>query len=171
MKRTLAALLCTLLAINASASLLPAGTSELGLSGGVDFDSPSGTQIDFSTFYGYFVDDYFEVGLKLDLYNDDDYTAWAIGPKVEQNYDIGIELAPYVGASLMYATIDGPAGGDGDKSALVFGVEGGAKYFVTEYFAVSGALVLELATDKIYPSDGEMKKHDIRLEFGVRTFF
>lgn len=170
MKKILASLLCAALMVNAYGSLLPAGTSELGLSGNVDFDSPSGTQIDFSVFYGYFVDDYFEAGLKLDLYNDDDYTSWAFGPKVEQNYDLGIELAPYVGASLMYATIDGPSG-YGDKSALVFGLEGGAKYFITEYFALSGALVVELATDKIYPGDDEMKKHDIRLEFGVRTFF
>ena len=171
MKKTLIALLCAVLtATTAPAVLLPQGTSELALSGGVDLDSASGTQVDLNIFYGYFVQDYFQVGLKLGLYNDDDYTAWALGPRVEQNFDLGIELAPFVAGSLVFTTVDGPSG-YGNKNALVFGVEGGLKYFITEYFALSSALVMELATDKIYPSDKDHKKYDIRLEFGVRTYF
>lgn len=171
MKKVIVSLLCIVLSASiASATLLPEGTSELALSGLVDFDTASGTQIDLSVFYGYFVQDLLQGGLKLSLYNDDDYTGWSIGPRVEQNFDIGTELAPFAAASLVFTTIDGPAG-YGDKNAFILGVEGGAKYFITEYFAISGALVLELATDKIYRSDGDTKRHDIRLEFGVRTYF
>ncbi|OQA26511.1 MAG: hypothetical protein BWY59_01353 [Verrucomicrobia bacterium ADurb.Bin345] len=170
MKRLLTSLLCAAFAVSASAALLPAGTQELGLSGGVDFDTAAGTQIDLDIFYGFFVEDSLQLGAKIGLYNDDDVTAWTIGPRMEYNFDIGIELSPYVAGSLMFATADGPEG-YGDKSALIMGMEGGFKYFITEYFAISSALVLELATDDMYPSDGDSKNHDLRLEFGVRTFF
>ena len=80
MKRLLTSLLCAAFAVSASAALLPAGTQELGLSGGVDFDTAAGTQIDLDIFYGFFVEDSLQLGAKIGLYNDDDVTAWTIGP-------------------------------------------------------------------------------------------
>lgn len=152
------------------ALFIAAGTSELGLSGLVDFETASGTLVQGSVFYGYFVEEALQVGGMADVWNDDDITAWSLGPRVEQNFDIGIELVPFLAASLRFAAIDGLPESD-TKNALILGGEAGAKFFLNEYFAISTALKIDLATDDIYPSEKDYDQHDIRIELGVRTFF
>jgi hypothetical protein len=154
----------------AHALFIAEGTSELGLSGLVDFETASGTLVQGSVFYGYFVQDALQVGGMVEVWHDDDITAWTLGPRVEQNFDIGIELVPFLAASLRFAAIDGLPESD-SKNALILGGEAGAKFFLNEYFAISAALKLDLATDDIYPSEKDYDQHDIRIEFGVRTFF
>ena len=158
------------LASNAHALFIARGTSELGLSGLMDFDTASGTLVQGSVFYGYFLADGFQVGGMVDVWNDDDITAWSLGPRVEQNFDLGIEMVPFLAASLRFAAIDGLPD-EGSKNALILGGEAGLKFFLNEYFAISGALKLDLATDDIYPSEKDYDQHDIRIEFGLRTFF
>lgn len=154
----------------ANALFIARGTSELGLSGLVDFDTASGTLIQGSVSYGYFIQDALQVGGMVDVWNDDDITAWSLGPRIEQNFDLGIEMVPFLAASLRFAAIDGLPESD-SKNALILGGEAGLKFFLNEYFAISGALRVDLATDDIYPSEKDYDQHDIRIEFGVRTFF
>jgi len=168
MKKLAVFVLTAVLAFNTFGSILPQGTSEIGLSGAVDFEGPGGTSIDLAVFYGYFVRDLLEAGLGIELYNDDDVTAWAIGPKVEYNFDLGTELAPYVGGKLLYAAVDA---NNEDKNAAILGLEAGGKYFITEYLAASLAFVVEVASEDIYAGDNEMTDHDERIELGLRTFF
>ncbi len=168
MKKTLVVVLLSVLAVTSHGTLLSIGSNELGLSGMVDFDSPGGTLIDLNMFYGYFVTDFFEVGVKTSFTDADDFTSWSFGPVVEQNFDLGVELIPFVGASLAYAQAETDSG---TENAFVIGVQGGGKYFLTEYLAVSTALVLELANEDIFPAEDDFEKYDVRLELGLRTFF
>ena len=66
--------------------------------------------------------------------------------------------------------VDGPDDYE-DKDAFILGGEGGVKFFLTEYFAISGALVLEMATDDVYEDKDDVQSYDVRIEVGLRTFF
>ncbi len=170
MKKIIVIALGWVLASSCFASLLPAETREIGLSGVIDFDTPSGRLIDLNVFGGYFIADYLEIGLKGSYRDDDDSTFWSIGPHGEYNFDIGTELVPYLGLSLDYAHCDYDAL-DSSDSALVIGFQAGAKYFITEYFALDAAFVFEHANSDLYASDDDLKNHDERIELGVRYFF
>ena len=63
---------------------------------------------------------------------------------------------------------------DADKNdtAAIAGAEAGAKFFITEYAAISAALVGEIASEDIYPvKDGKSDSTDIRAELGMRIYF
>lgn len=165
----LSVLLCAVTA-KTPALFIAKGTSELGLSGTLDFETEFGMSAQGSLFYGYFIQDALQIGGLVDFRKDDDFNAWSLGPRVEYNFDIGIEMVPFAAASLRFTTVDGPSE-YGDKTALVLGGEAGLKFFLNEYFAISGALKLDLATDDLYPNDDDFDQHDLRIELGVRTFF
>ena len=147
------------------------GTSELSVSGLLDFKSANGTLTDINLFYGYFVMDYLEAGLAGSFMNDQAVRTWALGPKAEYNFDIGYSVVPFVGGSLKLAASKLKEGDKSDTAAIA-GAEAGAKFFITEYAALSAALVGEIATDDIYSSgDDEMDSTDLRFELGMRIFF
>lgn len=171
MKKILVIALIAVVAATTHGMFLEEGTSEVSVSGLLDFDSANGTLTDLNLFYGYFFMDYLEIGLAGSYLNDDAVQVWALGPKAEYNFDIGYSIVPFVGGSLMIASTDFK---DTDKSdtAGIAGVEGGAKFFITEYAAISVALIGELATEDIYPvKDGKSDNTDIRAELGMRIFF
>jgi hypothetical protein len=146
------------------------GTSELSVSGLLDFKSANGALADIHVFYGYFVMDYLEAGLVGSFMNDDTISTWALGPKVEYNFDVGYTAVPFVGGSLMFADSKLKEGERSDTA--IAGAEAGAKFFITEYAAISAALVGEIAIDDIYSSgDDEMDNTDLRVELGMRIFF
>ena len=171
MRRFLVVALILTLAGAGHAMYFTEGTSELSVSGLLDFKSANGALTDINLFYGYFVMDYLEAGLAGSFMNDQAVRTWSLGPKAEYNFDIGYSVVPFVGGSLRLAASKLK---DGDKSdtAAIAGVEAGAKFFITEYAAISAALVGEIATDDIYASgDDEMDSTDLRFELGMRIFF
>jgi hypothetical protein len=171
MKIIFAVALILTLAVASHAMYFTEGTSELSVSGLLDFKSANGTLTDIDLFYGYFVMDYLEAGLAGSFMNDDTISTWALGPKAEYNFDIGYSAVPFVGGSLMFAASKLKEGEKSDH-AFIAGAEAGAKFFITEYAALSAALVGEIATDDIYPSgDDERDSTDLRFELGMRIFF
>jgi hypothetical protein len=150
---------------------LEEGTSEISLSGLVDFDTVQGTYVAANVFYGYFIMDYLSVGPVVAYFNDNSFRAWAVGPKAEYNFDIGYSLVPYVGGALKFATRE-TKDLDMSNNAGVATLELGAKFLVSEYAAISAALVGDAATDDLYmEGDEEASSTDIRLEVGMRIFF
>ena len=171
MKIVLVVALILTLAAASQAVYFTEGTSELSVSGLLDLKSANGALTDIHFFYGYFVVDYFEAGLAGSFMNDDTISTWALGPKAEYNFDIGYSVVPFVGGSLKLAASKLKEGDKSDTAAIA-GVEAGAKFFITEYAAISTALVGEIATDNIYSSgDNEMDSTDLRFELGMRIFF
>ena len=171
MKKILAIALIAVLAATTHGMFLEEGTSELSVSGLLDFESANGTLFNVNLFYGYFFMDYLEIGLAGSYLDDDAVQMWAVGPKAEYNFDIGYSVVPFVGGHLQIAATDNKDA-DKDNTAGIVGIEGGAKFFITEYAAISLALVGELATDDIYPAeDGDTESTDARVELGLRMFF
>jgi len=170
MKKWIVFVVAALLAANSFATLLPAETGELSVSGMLDFDSASETYYNLNFFLGYFFVDYLEAGIKTSFEMDDFFTFWSVGPAAEYNFDLGIELVPYVGLSLEYASADSDIIQE-SASAFVLGTQGGVKYFFTEYLALSTALVIDVATDDIYAAGDKLTNYDIKLVMGMRFFF
>ena len=171
MRKFLVIALIAAIAVTTHGMFLEEGTSEVSLSGLMDFESANGTLIDLNLFYGYFVMDYVAVGLAGSYYDDDAAQIWAVGPKAEYNFDIGYTVVPYVGGALKLASTE-YKDMDKDDTAGVIGVEGGVKFFINEYAAISAALVGEAATADIYPAkDGDTGNTDTRVELGLRIYF
>lgn len=171
MRKILVIALIAALAVTTHGMFLEEGTSEVSISGLLDFETANGTLIDLNLFYGYFFIDYIEIGLAGSYLDDDAAQIWALGPKAEYNFDIGYSVVPFVGGSLKLAATE-YKDTDKDDTAGIVGIEGGVKFFITEYAAISVALVGEAATADIYPAkDGETDSTDIRTELGMRIFF
>ena len=181
------------LATSSQAVKLQEGTQSLDLSGNWDFQSSS-EQLHVG--YGYFIMDYFEVGGLFEYAHNENLTSFGLGPKAEYNFELDIPVVvPFVGSSLMFkhgkvstlqmvtTTVDNPDTGvpagtqevvsdEESKNALALSVYGGAKFFITDSFAVSAALVLEAATTDIFAKkDGDTSKTDGRVELGLRYYF
>ena len=171
MKKFLVIALIATAAATSRGMFFEEGTKEISVAGLLDFESANGTRADLNLFYGYFFMDYLEIGLAGSYLNDDAVRVWALGPHGEWNFDIGLELVPFVGGSLMYAHTRNK-NLDENRDAGIAGLQGGAKYMLTEYAALSAALVFEAATDDIYPeSDDKTSSTDVRAELGMRIFF
>lgn len=170
-RKILAIALIAAIAASAQGMFLEEGTSELSLSGLLDFDTANGTLTDLNVFYGYFVMDYLEVGLEAGYLNDDAFRVWALGPKADYNFDIGYSVVPFIGGALKFASAEQKVIDESDNAGIA-ALDAGAKFFITEYAAISVALVGELATDDIYAEkDGETSSTDTRIELGMRFFF
>lgn len=155
------------------AAALQQGVQELGLSGLIDFDTPDDTLVDIEVSYGYFVADYLEVGGKAGITDDERSTFWGFGGFVEYNFETNTPLIPYVGASLGWAggEVQIDPENDENNSALLFGLEGGAKYFLTETVALTGGLAFDVASDDVFPSDDGVEDINWDLRMGIRFFF
>ena len=136
MKKLLVIALVALCAAGSYASMLPADTAEVFVTGMLDLETANDTLIDLTFGYGYFFVDYLETGWRVGLEDDDAHTAYSLGGFAEYNFDLGIELMPFVGASLDLVSIDfHNTAEDNDETAGVLGIQGGAKYFITESLA------------------------------------
>ncbi len=156
-------------------ALISEGSSELGVGGSLDFVGVNGTSVDLSLRYGYFFWDAISLGGVFGLYNDDDLTRFEFGAVGEYNFRlsdeyrpvVGTDFVPFIGASARYAYADM----DKNKSALLFGLEGGAKLFLTDSAALTLSLAGDLATEKIFPDDGDMQNWDLAIKLGMRFYF
>lgn len=156
-------------------ALISEGSSELGVSGLLDFVSVNGTAVELNMRYAYFFWDAISLGGVFGLYNDDDLTRYEFGGVGEYNFRlsddfrplVGTDFVPFVGASVRYAYADM----NKNKSALLFGAEGGAKLFLTDSAALTLSLAGDLATEKVFPDDDEMQNWDVSIRLGMRFYF
>ena len=162
-------------------------TSELGVSGLLDFDTSDGSLMDLGLFYGYYVADYVEVGPTLSFRNDDSRTEWTVGVQSEYDLDLGTEFVPFFGLGLEYADVDDddvPSSAvaetvDGEElpnnsisqSAIIIAGRVGAKYFITESVALSGQFEFDWASDDIYSDENGTENTNAKIELGLRFFF
>jgi len=173
MKKIIASFIAMLFATaGAYAAPLALGTQELRLDGGLDFDSAAGTDLSLTAGYGYFIEDYIEVGGLLGISDNDFITALSVGAFGEYNIDTATEAIPFLGAQLrlIYADIDTGASSD-SETALALGVYAGMKFFLTDGLAISGRLLVELASEEIYVEEDKVNDVDVAIDFGLRYFF
>lgn len=178
-KMTWLSLLATLLAVSPlafGAALVTKGANELGLEGDLDFATAVGTRLEASAKYAYFFWDRISLGVQGVVFNNDAMHQFGLGVNAEYNFTLssnykplfGTDLVPFLGAAISYrhAKLF-----DEKESAVVFGGEGGVKFFLTDTTAITLSLVGELATEDIYDDDLEATNKDLSLRLGMRFYY
>lgn len=171
MKKLLLALsIAALSAGTASAVTLAPGTMETRVAGQIDSTSPNGPEIDLNVSWGYFLQDNWQAGVRATFYDNENVTLYSAGAFTEYNFEIGSEdWLPFVEGGLGAAFGDGEGGAD--AQAITLQVQGGMKYFLAPNVALSAALVLDAATDEIFPDDNKYEKSDARLQLAIRYYY
>ncbi len=170
-KQLLALILAGLTAGSVHAVTLATGTMETRLEGNIDPTTSAGTLIDLAFSYGYFFADNLQAGGRVALRDDDNLTSYNAGVFAEYNFETGSEdWLPFVEGSLGLSHND-IRGYKSSDTAVVLGLQGGAKYFIAPNVAVSGALVGEWASEEIYADENDLEDLDIRLQFAIRYYY
>ena len=151
------------------------GTREFLLEGDWDPKGTTGTEIELSAGYGFFLRDLFEVGglLSYASYEDAggpgvDSKSWGLSGFAEYHFDVLNAALPYVGARIGYVDTEEASW---DKTAFVYGPRAGIKYFIADNIAIDAALEYMFATEDIFTNEGEHEDSDLSLKFGIRTMF
>ncbi len=145
------------------------GTQELRLAGGLDFDTAAGTDLSLDAGYGYFIADFLEVGGLFGFGDNDDVFGLSLGGFTEYNFDTESSFIPFVGGQIELAYYDFDAGGD--DTALVLGLYGGGKFFLTGDLAINTRLIIEVATEEVYPDGNGLDDVDTRIDLGLSYYY
>lgn len=160
--------------------MLDQGTKELALSGTIEFPEFEKVDFDLDVSYGYFFKDGWEVGVRA-LGNDlggierFDFSVFS-----EYNFNRQSNIVPFLGISVGVAKVSFDGFDDFDSSSTlapndekstVFSVQGGIKWFVRPYMAVSTSIAFNTSTDDIYLADNELQDNLTRFRFGLRYYF
>jgi hypothetical protein len=134
------------------------GTREIFLNGNIIFN-PDSAQ-DISIGYGPFLSPNIQVGGQVNYVNpagsnSEDF--YDFSGFVNYHFPSASALLPFVGATLGYTD---PGSGDG---SVVYGVQGGVKYFVNPNVSVNGTLLWRDFTKSNYDND-------FRLTFGISAY-
>jgi len=149
--------------------MLDKGTREISLEGDFSTTGSAGSEIDLSLGYGYFIKDFLEIGVAIDYLDNDFVSNAGINVFGEYNYDTFTNWIPFFGLGIGFSDFDAVV--VEASSALTVNGFGGIKIFLTEYLALSGKLLLEIASDDIYYDNGDAESINLGLDFGIRVFF
>lgn len=157
-------------------ALVTQGSHELGLSGMLDFNSEVGTASALDARFDWFFVDQFSFGVVGGFSDNDYYTHIRLGLSTEYNFLIsddyrplvGTDFVPFLGLGLSFAYADSD---EDDTFAGVLTGEAGAKFFLSDDFAIVASVLGEVATDDIFMNDEKSSTADISLRLGMRFFF
>ncbi|NLG34356.1 MAG: hypothetical protein GX548_03290 [Lentisphaerae bacterium] len=157
-------------------ALISKGSNELAIGGKLDFATEAGTDLNLNVKYAYFFWNRFSLGARVSMHNNDAMNHFGLGGIAEYNFALpggykplfGTDLVPYLAGTIDYrhAKLF-----DEKESSVVFGAEGGLKFFLTDMTAVTLSLVGELATEEIYADELEATDKDLSLQVGMRFYF
>lgn len=169
-KRWMALLVAGLTLGSAHAVTLAPGTMETRVSGQFDSTTPNGSLFELNVSYGYFFRDNLQAGGRVGFFDNDNATLYSAAAFTEYNFEIGSEdWLPYVEFALGVSKGDGEGGVD--EFAFTTELQGGIKYFLAPNVALSGGLVVNFASDEIYPDEKRYDNNDARLQLAIRYYY
>ena len=177
MKWLVVALACGL-AVPAAmgAALLTQGSNEIGISGQLDVSGVAGTEFEMQGKYAYFFWDRFSMGTRATVGDNDWWSYFGIGATAEYNFRMpegfqplfGTDLVPlFLGTAIDYRHVNLDDGQD----AVVFGLEAGTKFFLTDSTALVVSMVGEMGTEDIYYDEDEPTDTNLKFQLGLRFYF
>lgn len=181
--RFCAVLLCLGIAVPVAAQqerstpLLDQGTREFSVSGRIELPGLDEVDYDLDGSYGYFIRDGWEVGAEIGASDFGGGTDRAdIGGFTEYNFRRENNLVPFVGAGIGLISLsvdeDLVVGTPlDDDDGLVFDVEGGVKWFLRPYMALSAAIDFRFSTDDVFATGDEIEDNLTSLKLGMRYYF
>ena len=157
------------------------GKNQLSLHGGLDYQGPSGDNINIQAGYGWFLSDDILLGGEIQWSlvediapGDNDYRSQQYSLFVEKLFIGDGNLVPYVGAEMGFLNTkynDSSEVNEVDDSALVYGARGGVKFFLTESVSIDGSLVWLMSSDEIFIVDAEMDDQYLYPSIGINAIF
>jgi hypothetical protein len=158
------------------APMLDQGTREASIAGRIELPELDEIDYDLDASYGYFFRDGWEVGIQISAadFGGDDRVELA--GFTEYNFRRTQRWVPYVGGSIGLisadfgenVTVGSPIE---DDDGLVFDVEGGVKYFLRSYMAVSMGIDFKFATEEVFLTDEAIEDNLTSIKFGMRYYF
>ena len=169
-----------LFAQEAVTPLLNQGTRELALSGTFEFPEFEELDFDLDVSYGYFFKDGWEVGLRALGSDLSGIERFDFSVFTEYNFNRQSNIVPFLGASVGVATVSFDGFSDfeststlapNDEDSTVFSFQGGIKWFIRPYMAISSSIAFNVSTDDIYLADNALQDNLTRFRFGLRYYF
>lgn len=159
--------------------LLDQGTKELALAGTIEIPEFEEIDFDIDASYGYFVRDGWEIGGRIIGADLGGVERFELGLFTEYNFNRQSNVVPFIGVAVSVADVTFDEGSfdtsspltPDDENATVFGVQGGVKWFVKPYMAVSTSIAFNVSTDDIYQADNELADNLTRFRIGLRYYF
>jgi hypothetical protein len=159
-----------------STPMLDRGTQELSVAGTIDVPALDELDYDIDGSYGYFFRDGWEVGARLSAADVGGADRIEIGGFTEFNFHRDRTLVPYVGAGIGLVSADfddeivlgTPID---DEDGLVFDVEGGGKFFLRPYMAISLAINFKVSTEDVFETDDAIEDSLNTIKIGMRYYF
>jgi hypothetical protein len=157
--------------------LLDKGTRELALSGTIEIPEFEEVDYDIDVSFGYFVADGWELGVRAVGAEIGESERFDFSLFTEYNFNRQSNVVPYIGASVGVATVDfddfdvGTTLTPEDDESTVFGIQGGIKWFVRPYMAVTTSIAFNVSTEDIYLADNELQDNLTRIRLGLRYYF
>ena len=159
--------------------MLDQGTKELALSATLEMPEFEEIDFDIDASYGYFVKDGWEIGGRVLGADLGGVERFEFSVFTEYNFNRQSNIVPYIGTSVGVADVSFDDGSfdssssltPNDETATVFGVQGGIKWFVRPYMAVSTSIAFNVSTDDIYQADNDLADNLTRVRIGLRYYF
>ncbi len=179
MKKAVLFALAALLVSAVAEARLDKGMQELGVQGMLDLDAEDKYDLDLNLTYGYFFRHNTEVGLVTDFQASDSVFNAKFGGFIEHNFNNDISRwVPYIGLAAQLGSMDidfdendANASLNDSQSALNLVASLGLKYFINDNVALTGTVTYNWATDKLYPSEDELKDTATKIFIGTRFYF
>lgn len=155
--------------------MLDRGTRELSLAGRIEAPGLDQVDYDLDASYGYFFRDGWEIGAQVSGSDFGGTDRFDISGFTEYNFMRDSNLVPYVGGGIGLASVDVDEGigitTPLDDDGVVFDVEGGVKWFVRDYMAISSAIDFKFSPDDIFATDEEIEDNLTSIKLGMRYYF
>ena len=156
--------------------LLERGTQELSISGRLDLPDFDELDYDLDGSYGYFFRDGWEAGMEVTAADFGGRDRIEIAGFTEYNFRRNSDLVPYIGGGIGLVSADfddsivlgTPIDAD---DGLVFDVEGGVKFFVRPYMAISAGIDFKFSTDDVFATDDAIADNLTSIKLGMRYYF
>lgn len=156
--------------------MLDRGTQEFSVSGTLDIPESDELDYDIDASYGYFLRDGWEVGVRVAAADIEGADRVELGGFTEMNFRRNQTVVPFVGAGISLATAEfddkivlgTPID---DEDGLIFDIEGGAKFFLRPYMAISASIDFKFATDDVFETDDAIEDNLSSIRVGMRYYF
>jgi opacity protein-like surface antigen len=156
--------------------MLDRGTQEMSVAGRIDIPELDEIDYDLDGSYGYFLRDGWEIGVQVSAADYDGQDRVELSGFTEYNFRRQSKWVPYVGAGLGLVSADfdddislGTPIDDDD--GLLFDVEGGVKYFMRPYMALSAAIDFKFSTEDVFETGEEIEDNLSSIKIGMRYYF
>ena len=166
------------LASAASAQNLLKGTKEIGLRGGVDFDSSAGTEVNLGFGYGYYIFDQVELGGFLQVLDNDIERQWEVSGFLQYDIDLERLWVPYIQGRVGWArgevSVEDEFLGEmsEENDAVIGTLRPGIRYHFNDYVALDLSADFQAASEDIFSEDeGDVANTQITLNWGIRAYW